>query len=943
MSSTETGNLNILTDAMSLLEASTPSRNIVLLTEHERENLKLRPDYNVNPYGFYNVLLKEEWFGNDIPNYFLKIKNNKKTKKKTSNVEKANYFNELTEKYYNLNKVHFRRYYDDNCRRPFVKLPHGNMAILCRDIFFNNDGSLKVNFLKEVVADGTFHFIKFDKSLTQIDDFRFMMQFKQDSEAVKILLSILTDNKVVDKYIERIHGVALIFGGTLEQAHHYDMSRNYTSFYKIDKKHSADLNKAHNYEAGWEVNREAYNNAMMMSNAHTSILIDVSNEQKGFKIGIPTSYLEFKEDDKKASIKKGDDEFEVCQTETKTTTINVSGGCQFVGDFVHCGADNVTGIASEVKFRELMKAIETIKNSGSAKMKEVDNILKMFQAFKGLNNFCRLFLATDPLVNNPVVSAANVGIVVDDILYELNYMNDTTIHQETATPTTESNYQSAESAESANSFDCFDEKNMNPENSDTMQMNMQHLFVSGEKPAAPEPAQAIDPEPDPMTAPPTTPTREGNAQSSESTHSFDCFDNKNMYRENIDLKPINMEQVYASDEKPAAVEPAPAIVLGHQKEKVSSNRKASLRSRNTPSRNVKVPPEAIHRIMGNTPSEKSTKKDPPKTPLLQKRKNLSTTSLAEGKQKREKIDQQSTKKQSKIIQKEQSKKSLKTSLPLKIISKKPKLSKERELYRVEKKARESSTTPAISTVPSTEFANETKYHGFFEDCCEIDNYVTKCAKAKTTEALQNIYKDLKSHIKDHVVLFRRGKFDMDINKEEVKTPAEIDHTFPFFRVLLLKKNFKNKQRDIKIEWFEIKRSNLKAFGPHSRVRLGVFAAQDFKKFECLGLYMGMIKNKDVYTKYSAESLFGNVDANNSFYTGAGQPVYGMGIGEVNDPTQENPFDENFDLNKAEAKINTFLTHELLLYATRDINRGEELFLKYKQDNEQSSAVESHAV
>ena len=268
-------------------------------------------------------------------------------------------------------------------------------------------------------------------------------------------------------------------------------------------------------------------------------------------------------------------------------------------------------------------------------------------------------------------------------------------------------------------------------------------------------------------------------------------------------------------------------------------------------------------------------------------------------------------------------------------------SKNRGVYREEKLKSESADNPAITTVSPSILNNKNITLGFFGSCVNLVQYLEAFTSTvnedgvvtynNSKQKMEKSYLDLKKKIRT-VVEFDRNLWQKYVNKDygkrniaqETSVP-EVNQKFPMYLVILTR-NRDTKQMESR-PWFMIKKSTLKSAGPRTKqIRLGVFAATDFQAYQCLGLYMGMMKDgKESYTKYSATSAFGNIDGRNSFVTGNGHYNYAMGIQEVNDPT----VDTRDEASVAEAKVNTIMTDDLLLYSTKIIEEGDEIFLKYK--------------
>ena len=99
--------------------------------------------------------------------------------------------------------------------------------------------------------------------------------------------------KLYDPTKEILEVVSLLIGGTTEQDMHSDNARMFCSFMSEDN----DL------EVNYEINREAYNTAIMSEHAHSSIISGF--DDSCFRLCIPTIYVNIYDDIEMASIKYG--------------------------------------------------------------------------------------------------------------------------------------------------------------------------------------------------------------------------------------------------------------------------------------------------------------------------------------------------------------------------------------------------------------------------------------------------------------------------------------------------------------------------------------------------------------------------------------------------------------------------------------------------------------
>jgi hypothetical protein len=221
-----------------------------------------------------------------------------------------NLFEALKIEYNKLNEKIPRLFYEDS-RPSFVEheiLP--NVRESLRNRFFDSDGTLLNSIENDVqlnVGDHrSFQFIYIENENTsqkklKVNDKRLQIPIKDESETYNLVKKSLVEQKIIDPVNETIYDVSLLIGGTEMQHPHYDFSRTICSFLpstiKGEKRNNVAL-----YEPGWEINREIYNEDMAGQYAPSSIIIDLSEKQHGFFIGIPRKYFE---DSESAKIMHG--------------------------------------------------------------------------------------------------------------------------------------------------------------------------------------------------------------------------------------------------------------------------------------------------------------------------------------------------------------------------------------------------------------------------------------------------------------------------------------------------------------------------------------------------------------------------------------------------------------------------------------------------------------
>lgn len=114
-----------------------------------------------------------------------------------------------------------------------------------------------------------------------------------------------------------------------------------------------------------------------------------------------------------------------------------------------------------------------------------------------------------------------------------------------------------------------------------------------------------------------------------------------------------------------------------------------------------------------------------------------------------------------------------------------------------------------------------------------------------------------------------------------------------------------------IEWLAIKTSTIKGAG------MGLFAKRNFESGSVIGVYCGTFEKQDVTDSMYAVSFDDGYIVPNSE---SDTFVY-MGIHFANDPLWRQP-------KRDTGMYNIELMNDLLVFATRDIACGEELFLDY---------------
>lgn len=179
-------------------------------------------------------------------------------------------------------------------------------------------------------------------------DKRLQIAFKGCSALYQNIHDLFQRHGIIDDTIEKLEDISILVGGTMLQHPHADHARLF-NFYKINEDSEKD-----DELVGFELNRQLYNDMVNAINPTSSIMIDLSNDDSGFYLAIPKSYVEVQADNKtlKTIFGSPDDIFEIIGlpiiyhssyfVEDYTMyIIKVKKGCQFVGDFMHAGCNNI--------------------------------------------------------------------------------------------------------------------------------------------------------------------------------------------------------------------------------------------------------------------------------------------------------------------------------------------------------------------------------------------------------------------------------------------------------------------------------------------------------------------------------------------------------------------------------------------------------------------------
>ena len=316
------------------------------------------------------------------------------------------------------NREHFPRYFLKDSRLSFTKLTpindHQYCELLHQQFFDKKNHFLHSIHLKpETVVITKIEFgtgiVKSKKNI----DRRIQIRWKNDSEIFRNVSQLLVSQLLYDPKHEIIEDISLLIGGTTEQDFHCDNARMFSSF----------VNENSEHEVNYEINRKQYNTAVMSKYGHCSIMSGF--DDTGFRICVPTSYVNVFDDIEMVSIKYGklNDMFPILKRdklvsdnhdgiEIPYVTIKVPrAGCQFVGDFIHAGANNVEFLTrtEQCKFKSFYtKASELIDKFDTSNNNSLLNLLKNCPI---LYKVSRFFATIIPIEHKTlIVDTLNVGM-----------------------------------------------------------------------------------------------------------------------------------------------------------------------------------------------------------------------------------------------------------------------------------------------------------------------------------------------------------------------------------------------------------------------------------------------------------------------------------------------------------------------------------------------------
>ena len=208
---------------------------------------------------------------------------------------------------------------------------------------------------------------------------------------------------------EEIYDVSILMGGLNDQSIHHDTPR----LVAYDATKSKIL---------FEINRKKYLNNMESSIAQSSILMDISEEKNGIKLGVLYDFVETNKDNTSCRIRNGkpDETFNFVRfgtdiNEHKTCVIHDKDGfgIQFVGDFPHFGVCNTQ---SRLQKETMLSFVDILTQTN-----DISTFFSALTSLKNLDGLCRLFVKTRPKSSCKVSYALNAVGAIDFKTFDSDY------------------------------------------------------------------------------------------------------------------------------------------------------------------------------------------------------------------------------------------------------------------------------------------------------------------------------------------------------------------------------------------------------------------------------------------------------------------------------------------------------------------------------------------
>ena len=249
------------------------------------------------------------------------------------------------------------------------------------------------------------------------------------------------DYGIYDPTLEKIEDVSILFGGTSLQHPHADHAR-FFSHYHLK---GGDPKKPN---LGCEISRKKYNKLVNSIIAISSIMIDLSKDNNGFHLAIPSSYAEIQNDNKNIKTIFGNETelFEIIKKDEKYKsdinkkeftmhTINIKNGVQFIGDFHHAGTNNMYKLNEKERglYKKIFKILQNLIDANGKYDEKLQRNLKynieianhLKHEMVSLHKCGRFFCKTKPVEETSNNTSGNIYTMNADVCEYTNYKKPT--------------------------------------------------------------------------------------------------------------------------------------------------------------------------------------------------------------------------------------------------------------------------------------------------------------------------------------------------------------------------------------------------------------------------------------------------------------------------------------------------------------------------------------